>query len=308
MSKKLTYIVLILLLSIIPVTKLNAYTGDWDFRCDYGDIYVPGDSAKKNFYIKDFTVYVNYSTKKIEMRAVKLGKEVVVYEYEPASNPGSNKTENYSADETAKGYKMQKQAGTMSGGSVIDQFTRNGGAFCPTMVLQNPELSSLITFDFYEGYWLIADCDSVFNHCTKNVSKQLIFSSNLSQERINEIKQLTAEYEDFVNNQKLIDNPNISSKVGFCVDYLGSASEKGSLANMLDKAFTIIKIVAIVLTIILSMIDLVSVITNEKSELKPAFMKVVKKIVIVIILLLLPTIIDMVFGLFGYSDVLCGIK
>ena len=308
MSKKLTYIVLIILLSIIPVTKLNAYTGDWDFRCDYGDILVPGDSAKKNFYIKDFTVYVSYSTKNIEMRAAKLGQEVVVYAFRAASNPDSNKTENYSADENAKGYRMQKQAGTMSGGSIIDQFTRNGGAFCPTIVLQNPELSSLITFDFYEGYWQIADCDSVFNHCTKNKSKQLIFSSNLSQERIDEIKQLTADYEEFVNNQKLIDNPNISRKVGFCVDYLGSASEKGSLANMLDKAFTIIKIVAIVLTIILSMIDLVSVITNEKSELKPAFMKVVKKIVIVIILLLLPTIIDMVFGLFGYSDVLCGIK
>ena len=100
----------------------------------------------------------------------------------------------------------------------------------------------------------------------------------------------------------------ISSITGLCVDYLGHASVKGTLANTIDKIFTIIKVAAIVLFVGFTMKEFLGVITSAKSELQPVLMTSVKRAVILILILLIPTIIDMVFGLFGFTDVLCGIK
>ena len=112
------------------------------------------------------------------------------------------------------------------------------------------------------------------------------------------------------NTSNKLANPNISDKVGYCVDYLGQASVSGTIANFLDKGFTIIKIVAILAAIVASMIDIAKTMTNteNKDELKPAINRSIKRVVITVVLILLPAIIDIVFGFAGYEDVLCGIK
>ena len=123
-----------------------------------------------------------------------------------------------------------------------------------------------------------------------------------------DLDTIKEKQEEFNNNSNNRETSVISENVGFCVDYLGSARVKGTLANMLDRVFTIIKVAAILIAIILSMFDLSGVISSDKSELKPVFQKILKRVIVILIILLLPTIIDIVFGLFGYKEVLCGIR
>lgn len=95
----------------------------------------------------------------------------------------------------------------------------------------------------------------------------------------------------------------ISHEVGSCMDYVGP-----TLAKYLQTIYTIIKVVAILLTIVMSMIDLVNAITKNKDELMPTVKKWATRLIIVIIILLLPTFIDLIGNIAGKEDILCGIK
>lgn len=100
----------------------------------------------------------------------------------------------------------------------------------------------------------------------------------------------------------------ISKSIGTCVDYLGDSEDDGTLAHYLQIIYTIIKVVAIILTIVMSMIDFASAINKNRDELMATAMKWVKRLIIVIIVLLMPTLIDVFGNILGQENILCGIK
>lgn len=72
-------------------------------------------------------------------------------------------------------------------------------------------------------------------------------------------------------------------------------------------AFTIIKVVAIILLIVFAMIDFASVI-NKGGEIMAAVKRWVTRTIVLVLLLLLPTFVEIIGTIAGYSDLLCGIK
>ena len=98
-------------------------------------------------------------------------------------------------------------------------------------------------------------------------------------------------------------NITVSDEVSGCLDYVGE-----DLAEMLQTIYTIIKIVSIILTIVLSMVDFLSVLTKDKDELMNTVKKWVRRLIIVIVILLLPTFIDIIGNIAGKEDILCGIR
>ena len=98
----------------------------------------------------------------------------------------------------------------------------------------------------------------------------------------------------------------ISRNKSTCLEIL--ATKNDNLVKFLQNAWTIIKIASIILTILLSILDLMNVITKDKDNLKSVVNKCIRRLVIVLIILLIPTIIDMVGSMFGVDDILCGIK
>ena len=104
----------------------------------------------------------------------------------------------------------------------------------------------------------------------------------------------------------LIDS-NISTKPSSCEQLLGG--KNSNLIKYLQSAWTIVKIGAIIITIIMAIIDFMTVITKEKDELKECLNKNIKRLIIVIIILLMPTIIDFIGStIFNSNNILCGIK
>ena len=81
------------------------------------------------------------------------------------------------------------------------------------------------------------------------------------------------------------------------------------LAAMLQTVYTVIKVVAIILTIVMSMLDLSKTITNgKKDELMSTIKKWVNRLIMVLVILLLPTFIDIIGNIAGKEDILCGIR
>lgn len=88
-----------------------------------------------------------------------------------------------------------------------------------------------------------------------------------------------------------------------CMNLLGS-----NVAAYLQTAYTLIKIISIVLVIVLSMLDITKTITQDKDELMKAVKKWVTRLIVLIAILLLPTFIDLIGDMIGYEDILCNIK
>ena len=224
----------------------------------------------------------------------------------------------YNMDDNGPRYLLSKpvQMNTMYLATNYDELKEEASKFiCPVIVVEtgsSPELH------YSEGDY------SNKSFCGKNGKKCKIYRAvttendeygfgvhtydavDYTDEEIRLIEESQEEYASSAESDW--DKPAISNVTGLCTDYLGHASIDGTLANTLDKLFTILKVGAIVIFIIASMLNLSGVITSDKSELGPEFKKFGKRAVILLLILLLPTMIDMVFGLFGYTDVLCGIK
>lgn len=106
-------------------------------------------------------------------------------------------------------------------------------------------------------------------------------------------------------------NPIISNKIGKCVDYLGLAGDEnpGEIADFLDTMYTIVKIGAILLTIVMSMLDFAGTVSKSKDELMATVKKWTTRLIIVVIVLLAPTFIEMIGDIIlGTENCLCGIK
>ncbi len=115
-----------------------------------------------------------------------------------------------------------------------------------------------------------------------------------------------ATYTELIS--KGVINMPISDEIGTCETYLGNADTEGTIAYYLQIAFTIIKVVSIVIVIVTAMIDLASVVTSDKDNLMDTVKKYVKRLIILIIILLLPTFIDLLGTILGLDNILCGIK
>ena len=109
-----------------------------------------------------------------------------------------------------------------------------------------------------------------------------------------------------------VDSPNnddpsgdyiFDDKVYPCKDLLGE-----KLINFLQDIFNIIKIVAIVGFIVLSMLEFSKGITkNDKEIMQKSFKKTIIRLLIVILIFMLPTLVNLVMNLLGYSGS-CGIR
>lgn len=100
----------------------------------------------------------------------------------------------------------------------------------------------------------------------------------------------------------------VSSTISTCVEYLGSADTDGTIANLLDKVYFIIKVGSIILVIVMSMLDFAMNTTKSKDELMVTVKKFAIRLVILVVILLLPTLIDIVGNIMGIEEILCGIK
>lgn len=123
-----------------------------------------------------------------------------------------------------------------------------------------------------------------------------------------ESTEATGDYDMDTDPKFKIIDKTVSSEVGSCVNYLGEASNPDSVAGYLQKAFNIIKVIAILLVITISMIDFSGAITSDKTDVKETGLKCAKRLIVVLALLLLPTFIDMIGKIIGITDILCGIK
>lgn len=139
-------------------------------------------------------------------------------------------------------------------------------------------------------------------------NKKFVITVNAISDGDAESVKVSADYSVSGDSNYVWNQVNPSKTVGACVNYLGSASTPNTPANYLNKAFFIMKIVAILGTILFNALDFAGEVTSNKDNLIPTAVKCAKRIVIVILLLLLPTFIDLAGQLIGKSDILCGIK
>ena len=88
----------------------------------------------------------------------------------------------------------------------------------------------------------------------------------------------------------------------------GSKSPK-TLKKILDGIFSLIKIFAPVLAIVLTIIDYMKIITNNSSDgFKKANIRMIKRLGIAIGIVFLPFLLQLLFNLFGLYDLNnCGI-
>ncbi|MBR1817696.1 MAG: hypothetical protein IJ772_02490 [Bacilli bacterium] len=91
--------------------------------------------------------------------------------------------------------------------------------------------------------------------------------------------------------------------------FMKADGELNELGEFVQGLFTLIKIAAPALVIILSTVDYVKAIVNsDDSEMKKVTSKVIKRIIFGVIVFLLPFLLDLLFHLFGLYDLsTCGI-
>lgn len=88
-----------------------------------------------------------------------------------------------------------------------------------------------------------------------------------------------------------------------CSNMLGE-----QLVSYLQTAFTIIKIVSIIIVIVMSMLDFAQNVMSGKEEVQVVALKWAKRLGILIAILLLPAFVDIIGNLIGHPDLICGIK
>ena len=94
-----------------------------------------------------------------------------------------------------------------------------------------------------------------------------------------------------------------------CDGYLGSVDDPNAPAYYLDKAFDIIKYIAIILLFVLSIVEYFKALTSgDQDAMKKATQKTIKRIIIAVLIFVAPILIEFilsVLGIVGYGT--CGI-
>ena len=132
-------------------------------------------------------------------------------------------------------------------------------------------------------------------------------SINGVSDAINEGYDASSDYDitkdkDF--NFNIIIN-NFDKSVQGCTYLLGGENSK--MISYLQTAYTIIKIVSIILLIIMSMIDFAQNVLSGKEEPQALALKWAKRLGILVLILLLPAILGLIGEALGF-DITCGIK
>ena len=109
------------------------------------------------------------------------------------------------------------------------------------------------------------------------------------------------------NDSDFFPHIQINTNESTCMQILGGNG--GKLIAFIQSAWTIVKVVAIVITVLFGVFDFLKAASNDKDVLMESVNKTVKRLVLVLIVLMLPTIIDIIGDvLLGVEDIMCGIK
>ncbi len=115
---------------------------------------------------------------------------------------------------------------------------------------------------------------------------------------------ITDSYADF----NLISSNNFDCKTIF-YNVSNGNREETFLKKILDGVFVLMRIFAPILLISLSIIDLIKAFVNPDTELKKVLKKIIKRLIITIILIFLPSLLNLLFNIFGLYDLSnCGIS
>lgn len=138
--------------------------------------------------------------------------------------------------------------------------------------------------------------------------------SNLTEEeKEKKIKELKDSYVETINDlsEQYKDNFGFSYVENYdfensCEGYLGDPEIKGTPAYYLRYIMKIIKYLAIILALILSIIDFVKAVTSQdKDLLQKAIMSSVKRLIFAVVIFFIPILLDFILGLIGsYSTCL----
>ncbi len=180
------------------------------------------------------------------------------------------------------------------------------------VVLKREHLQKFIIMsDPDQGTGLICKTTPSIIKYDKNIKKYIIYPTEEDvpeEELADGDYTYGGEYGDYNPIYGLPFGGSVSDTISTCVEYLGSAEKDGTIANLLNKVYFIIKVGSIILVIVLSMLDFAMSTTKSKDELMSTVKKLVNRLIILVIILLLPTFIDMIGNIIGMEDVLCGIK
>ncbi len=100
-----------------------------------------------------------------------------------------------------------------------------------------------------------------------------------------------------------MENPNETTNFSCETIFLNADGSEKELKKILDNVFTLIKIGAPAVTIILTIIDYIKAIaSSNSSDLKKVNSKTIKRFIITVLIILLPFILDLMFNIFGLYD------
>lgn len=123
----------------------------------------------------------------------------------------------------------------------------------------------------------------------------------------NEKNNTFAETGEFKADASLFfPDTQISTEDSSCMQLLGGSGS--SMIEFIQNAWTVIKVLSIVLSVVFGVFDFVKASASSKDKLSESLNTSIKRIIIVIIVLLLPTIIDIVGNILGQENILCGIR
>lgn len=95
-----------------------------------------------------------------------------------------------------------------------------------------------------------------------------------------------------------------------CESYLGNPKLKGTPAYYLQFAFNLIKYIAIIMLLVLTIVEYAkAVVSSNQDAIKKATMNTVKRLILAAVIFMLPMLIEFLFKVLGlYSSTTCGIK
>ena len=127
--------------------------------------------------------------------------------------------------------------------------------------------------------------------------------------QINRVKaKVNASFDSYISHISInTDIPLADSDS--CEGYLGSVDDPNAPAYYLDKAFDIIKYLAIILLFVLSIVEYFKALTSgDQDAMKKATQKTIKRVIMAVIIFIAPILIEFilsVLGIVGYGT--CGI-
>ena len=146
----------------------------------------------------------------------------------------------------------------------------------------------------------VKDVYGIYLNTEKTLESYTGYASDKAAETLTQLKK---QREKFNNNY---DKPIT------CSDIIGTTDDESNIAWLLQKILNYIKVLGTLLVIVLSGLDFTqAIMASNPDTMKKAQTKLMIRVGIVIGLFLLPSIIQLIIGLFfgnGITDITCGLK